>query len=664
MHCTRRIDKDLIWVGGNDRRLAMFEGVYSVPDGVSYNSYLLLDDTTVLFDTVDRAVDKVFFENLSYALGGRSLDYVVVSHMEPDHSATLRELLLRYPDVVIVCNQKSFDMMKRFGYVGDNCDPYLVKEGDLLRTGSHEITFIMAPMVHWPEVMMSFDLSTGTLFSADAFGTFGALNGNLFADEVDFMGDYLNEARRYYTNIVGKYGPQVQAVLKKAAKLDIKRICPLHGFVWRKNIGDYVEKYQKWSLYEPEVQGVMIAYASVYGNTENAAEILASKLSEKGAVVTMFDVSVKSPSEIVSAAFKYSHLVFASTTYNAEIFVRMEEALRDLIAHNIQNRTVAFIENGSWAATSGKKMKELFSSCKKISFIEPTVSIRSSLAPEQEADLDVLADALLATLPIEVKNPDSVKPAPVTGSIAPDALHKLTYGLFIITTKEGEKDNGCIVNTAIQVASNPTRLAIAVNKQNYTHDLIIRTGLFNINVLTEDAPFDLFKRFGFSSGRDTDKFSGFDAVTRSANGLYALTENVNALFSCSVSEAVDCGSHTLFIADITESETLSKRPSVTYAYYFAHIKPKPAPKSVSQTKWVCKICGYEYEGEELPDDYTCPLCKHGKEDFEKVTAEPVKKTTKWVCKICRYEYEGEELPDDYTCPLCKHGKEDFEKVEG
>lgn len=665
MHCTRKIDSDLIWVGGNDRRLAMFEGVYSVPDGVSYNSYLLLDEMTVLFDTVDRAVDKVFFENLSYALDGRTLDYVVVSHMEPDHSATLRELLLRYPDAVIVCNQKSFEMMKRFGYVSESCDPYLVKEGDMLCTGAHKISFVMAPMVHWPEVMMSFDHTTGTLFSADAFGTFGALNGNLFADEVDFMGDYLNEARRYYTNIVGKYGPQVQAALKKAAALDLKRICPLHGFVWRKNIGDYIEKYQKWSLYEPEVQGVMVAYASVYGNTENAAEILATKLSEKGAVVTMFDVSVKPPSEIVSAAFKYSHLVFASTTYNAEIFVRMEEALRDLIAHNIQNRTVAFIENGSWAPTSGKKMKELFSSSKKITFVEPTVTLRSSLAPEQEADLDILAEALLQTLPVEVKgSADPVKAQPVTGSISPDALYKLSYGLFVITTREGEKDNGCIVNTAIQVASNPNRLAIAVNKQNYTHDLIMRTGLFNICVLTEDAPFDLFKRFGFASGKDTDKFSGYDAVTRTSNGLYAVTEDVNAVFSCSVVQAVDCGSHTLFIADITESETLSKRPSVTYAYYFAHIKPKPAPKQASQTKWVCKVCGYEYEGEELPDDFTCPLCKHGKEDFEKVTAEPVKKTTKWVCKICGYEYEGEELPDDYTCPLCKHGKDDFEKVEG
>ena len=663
MHCTRKVSEDLVWVGGNDRRLAMFEGVYSVPDGVSYNSYLLLDDTTVLFDTVDRAVDKVFFENVEYALDGRALDYIVVSHMEPDHSATLKELLLRYPNATIVCNQKSFDMMKRFGYVDESCDPYLVKEGDVLNTGHHEFTFVMAPMVHWPEVMMTFDKTTGTLFSADAFGTFGALNGNLFADEVDFMGDYLDEARRYYTNIVGKYGPQVQAALKKAAKLDLKMICPLHGFVWRKNLGDYLEKYQKWSLYEPEVQGVMIAYASVYGNTENAAEILATKLRERGAVVTMMDVSVKPASEIVAAAFQYSHLVFASTTYNAEIFVRMDEALRDLVAHNIQNRTLAFLENGSWAPTSGKKMKELFASCKNMTVVDPTVTIKSALRPEQDAELDALAAALIDTLPVAAPV-SAAAPAPVAGANDPTALYKLSYGLFVVTTRDGGKDNGCITNTAIQVASNPNRIAIAVNKQNHTHELIAKTGIFNVCVLTEDATFDLFRRFGFASGRDTDKFAGFADVKRTANGLYAVTQAVNVVFSGHVVEAVDCGSHTLFVADITESEVLSKAPSVTYAYYFAHIKPKPSPKTEQKTKWVCKICGYEYEGDELPDDYTCPLCKHGKEDFEKVEAQPVKKVTKWVCKICGYEYEGDELPDDYTCPLCKHGKEDFEKVEG
>ena len=625
MHCTRKITDDLIWVGGNDRRLAMFEGVYSVPDGVSYNSYLLLDEMTVLFDTVDRAVDKVFFENLTYALGGRALDFVVVSHMEPDHSATLRELLLRYPDAVVVCNQKAHDMMLRFGYVDSSRKPYLVKEGDVMRTGKHEFTFIMAPMVHWPEVMMTLDTTTGTLFTADAFGTFGALNGNLFADEVDFFADYLGEARRYYTNIVGKYGVQVQAVLKKAAAADIKMLCPLHGFVWRRNLGDYIEYYQKWSSYEPEDYGVMIAYASVYGNTENAAEILAVKLRERGIRVDMMDVSVKPASELVSAAFRYSHLVFASTTYNAEIFVRMEEALRDLTAHGIRNRTVAFIENGSWAATSGRKMRALFEECKNMTFIDSVVSLKSSLAESQLAELDALADAIVVSFPADrlpmgsaAGTAGSTDDAQAAGKNDPTALFKLSYGLFVVTTNDGNRDNGCITNTAIQAASGPNRIAIAVNKQNYTHDLIVRTGLFNVSVLTQSAEFDLFKRFGFASGRDTDKFAGFDSVKRTANGLLAVTAATNAVFSCKVVSILDCGSHSLFLADITESEVLSNEPSVTYEYYFAHIKPKPQKSETPKTKWVCKICGYEYEGEELPDDFICPLCKHGKDDFEKV----------------------------------------------
>ena len=618
MYCTRRISNDLIWVGGNDRRLAMFEGVYSVPDGVSYNSYLLLDQMTVLFDTVDRAVDRVFFENLEHALAGRSLDFVVVSHMEPDHSATLRELLLRYPDVIIVCNQKSHDMMKRFGYIAEDGKPYLVKEGDVMRTGKHEFTFVMAPMVHWPEVMMTFDKTTGTLFTADAFGCFGALNGNLFADEVDFFRDYLDEARRYYTNIVGKYGAQVQAVLKKAAALDIKMLCPLHGFVWRKNLSEYIEYYDRWSRYIPEKEGVLIAYASVYGNTENAAEILAVNLRERGVSVDMMDVSVKPASELVSAAFRYSHLVFASTTYNAEIFVRMEEALRDLIAHNFQNRTIALIENGSWAAQSGRKMRALFENCKNITFVEPLVSLQSSVSEDRRTDLGTLAEAIVTTMPGLASAEDAAPFVP--GTEDPKALYSLSYGLFVVTAKEGTKDNGCITNTAMQVASGPNRLSIAVNKNNYTHDMIVRTGQFNVSVLTESASFELFKRFGFASGRDTDKYDGYTAFKRSANGLTVITETTNAFFSCKVTQIIDCGSHSLFVADITESEVLSSDPSVTYAYYFAHIKPKPALSDPGEkkTKWVCRICGYEYEGEELPDDFLCPLCKHGKDDFEKV----------------------------------------------
>lgn len=398
MYCTRKVADDLIWVGADDRRLAMFEGVYSVPRGVSYNSYLLLDEKTVVFDTVDHAVEKTFLENVEHGLNGRTLDYLVVQHMEPDHSATIRTLLMLYPEAEVVCSKKTEGMLRQFFGDAVKMNIKVVGEGDTLKTGKHEFTFFAAPMVHWPEVIVTYDLTTKTLFSADAFGTFGALNGALFADEVDFFRDYLDEARRYYTNIVGKYGVQVQALLKKAATVEIKTICPLHGFVWRENIGAYLEKYQKWSLYEPEVSGVMIAYASVYGNTENAANILACKLRDKGIKTTMFDVSVAETSEVVAASFQYSHLVFAAPTYNGGIFIKMDEVLRDIEAHSLKNRTVAFMENGTWAVTCGKQMKEIFAGLKGMNLIEDTVTIKSALADGQEAQVEKLAEAIAETM--------------------------------------------------------------------------------------------------------------------------------------------------------------------------------------------------------------------------------------------------------------------------
>lgn len=398
MYCTRKVADDLIWVGADDRRLAMFEGVYSVPRGASYNSYLLLDEKTVVFDTVDHAVEKTFLENVEHGLNGRTLDYLVVQHMEPDHSATIRTLLMLYPEAEVVCSKKTEGMLRQFFGDAVKMNIKVVGEGDTLKTGKHEFTFLAAPMVHWPEVIVTYDLTTKTLFSADAFGTFGALNGALFADEVDFFRDYLDEARRYYTNIVGKYGVQVQALLKKAATVEIQTICPLHGFVWRENIGAYLEKYQKWSLYEPEVSGVMIAYASVYGNTENAANILACKLRDKGIKTTMFDVSVAETSEVVAASFQYSHLVFAAPTYNGGIFIKMDEVLRDIEAHSLKNRTVAFMENGTWAVTCGKQMKEIFAGLKGMNLIEDTVTIKSALADGQETQVEKLAEAIAETM--------------------------------------------------------------------------------------------------------------------------------------------------------------------------------------------------------------------------------------------------------------------------
>ena len=394
MYCTKNIASDLVWVGANDRRLAMFEGVYSVPAGVSYNSYLLTDEKTVLFDTVDKAVGRIFFENLEHGLGGRTLDYLIVHHMEPDHSATLSELLLRHPETTVVCNDKTAVMIAQFFGPGAAGRMQLVKEGDTLSTGTHELTFYMAPMIHWPEVMMTYDKTAHTLFSADAFGVFGALNGAIFADEVDFDRDYLKEARRYYTNIVGKYGMQVQNLFRKIADLDIRMLCPLHGFVWRRDIEYFFKKYNLWSTYTPEEKGVMIAYASIYGNTENAAEILSSKLRERGVRTVMYDVSVTPASEIIAECFRWSHLVFASSTYNGGVFVTMDELLRDIAAHNLQKRTVAFMENGTWAPVSARQMTAIFAPLKNMTVLEQSISIRSSLTEGQLAEIEALADVL------------------------------------------------------------------------------------------------------------------------------------------------------------------------------------------------------------------------------------------------------------------------------
>ena len=394
MYCYRKVTDDLYWIGGNDRRLALFEGVYQIPRGVSYNSYLLMDEKTVLLDTVDKAVKGVLFENIEKVLDGRKLDYLVVHHMEPDHSEAIWEVVMRYPEVKIVCNAKIAQMMKQFFSFDVDARVVLVKEGDTFHTGKHNLVFVSAPMVHWPEVMVSYDTTDKILFSADAFGTFGALNGALFADEVDFPRDYLDEARRYYTNIVGKYGVQVQALLKKAATLDIQMICPLHGFVWRKDIGWYLDKYMHWSSYTPEEQGVVIAYASIYGNTANAADVLACRLRERGVRTEVFDVSVTPASEIIAAAFKYSHLVFAAPTYNSGVFVTMEALLMDLAEHNIQNRTVAFMENGTWAATSARQMGAMLEKCKNLTVLEQKVTIKSSLKEQQMAEIEALAEAL------------------------------------------------------------------------------------------------------------------------------------------------------------------------------------------------------------------------------------------------------------------------------
>ena len=613
MHCTKKITSDLVWLGGSDRRLALFENVYPIPRGVSYNAYLIRDEKTALLDTVDQAIAERFFENLEYALQGKPLNYVIVNHMEPDHAATIEAVVLRYPEVTLVCNKKTAQMMKNFFSFDVDSRVHLVAEMDTLCTGKHTFAFVMAPMVHWPEVMVTYDATTKTLFAADAFGTFGALGGNLYADEVNFQTEWLDDARRYYTNIVGKYGTQVQALLKKAATIEIETICPLHGPVWRKDIGWFIDKYVHWATYTPEEDAVVIAYASVYGNTETAANILAGKLADLGVRnVKVYDVSATHASEIVSECFRASHLVFLSTTYNAGMFVNMENLVHDIVNHNLQNRTIALVENGSWAPTAGGLMRAEFSKLKNCTILDETVTIKSSLKEAQLESMDALAEAIVDSMP-KHEAPVHTADAPVEQN----AMFSLSYGLFVLTARDGAKDNGCIINTVTQLTDTPKRISIAVNKANYTHDMIKKTGVFNVSVLSNDAPFAMFQHYGFQSGRDVDKFAGVQGMARATNGVYYLPYCTNAFISARVTQTIEFETHTLFIADVTEARQLSDVPSMTYAYYFANVKPKPS-KLKEQHGWVCKICGYVYEGEELPADFICPLCKHGAEDFEKV----------------------------------------------
>jgi flavorubredoxin/flavin reductase (DIM6/NTAB) family NADH-FMN oxidoreductase RutF len=592
----------------------MFEGVYSVPQGVSFNSYLVLDEKTVLFDTVDKAVREVFLENVEKELCGRSLDYLVVQHVEPDHSATIKDILALYPSVTIVCNTRTLTFIKQFYDVDMDSRCQIVGEGDTLSTGKHTFHFVNAPMIHWPEVMVTYDSYAKVLFSADAFGCFGALNGAIFADEVDFEKDYMDEARRYYTNIVGKYGNQVSTLLKKAGALDIQMICPLHGFVWRENLHIILDKYVSWASYQAEENGVMIVYASVYGNTENTAEIVSTRLRDKGIQTVMYDVSVTPAPSMVAAAFRWSHIVIASTTYNAGIFVYMEAFLHDLIAHNIQNRTVAVIENGTWAATAGNLIKEKLSKSKNVNILDSTISLKSSLKSEQLPQIDELVDSLVQTL----KSSDADAKALDVSQLDTNVLLKVSYGLYLLSAKDGTKDNACIINTVNQITQTPCKISVAVNKMNCTHDMIKKTGMFNLSILTESVPFEVIKHFGFCTGRDTQKFADIDFSQRAPNQLLYLCKYSNAYISAKVADTLDYDTHSVFVAEVTQTKQISTDPSITYQYYFDHTKPKPPVVDKDQKGYVCVICGYIYEGDILPADFLCPLCKHGVSDFVKL----------------------------------------------
>ena len=611
MHTERKLDSDLYYIGGNDRRLALFEGVYSIPDGVSYNSYLLMDEKITILDTVDKAVSKVFFENIAYLVDKKKIDYVIINHMEPDHSATLEELILRYPDVKVVCNKKIEAMIHQF-FPLLKANFHIVNEGDKLCTGKHTLTFVNTPMVHWPEVMMTYDITSETLFSADAFGSFKALQGALYVDEIDFESEYLSEARRYYTNIVGKYGDQVQVALKKASTLSIKRICPLHGLIYRNNIFKILSYYNLWSGYIPEVEGVLIIYASIYGNNENVAEILANRLNELGRKTRIYDVSVTPSSVIISEAFKYSHLIFISSTYNAGIFITMEDVIRDLVAHNIQNRTIGFIENGSWAPTAYNLMKEQFAKCKNITYIDKKVSVKSSLNEMSLSEVNEFALEVDNSMSkkIDKENVDKTE-------LDNDAFFKLSYGLFVLSSRYQEKDNACIVNTVQLLTDNPKRILVSVNKMNYTHELIDKSNSFAVSILSTKCGFDIFKRFGFASGRTVNKFIDLE-VGRTNSNLAYIPHVSNAYLQGRVIGKHDYETHTIFVGEVVEAKVLNNDSSMTYQYYFDNVKPKPVATEVKKGGYVCEICGYVYEGDELSDDFICPLCKHGSDAFKKI----------------------------------------------
>ena len=596
-----KITNDIIYVGVNDHDIDLFEGQYIVPNGMAYNSYVIMDEKIAVMDTVDRHFTHQWLDNIQTALGSRKPDYLVVQHMEPDHSANIANFMKAYPGTTIVSNAKAFPMMKNF--LGDDYSACRIEvgEGSTLDLGKHKLNFVTAPMVHWPEVIMTYDSTDKVLFSADGFGKFGAL---------DVEEDWACEARRYYFGIVGKYGVQVQNVLKKAAGLDISIICPLHGPVLSENLGYYLNLYGIWSSYGVESEGIMIAYTSVYGNTKKAVELLEQKLKANGCPkVVVTDLARDDMAEAVEDAFRYGRLVLASTTYNADVFPFMRTFIEHLTERNYQNRTVAVIENGSWAPQAAKVMTGLLANSKNITFAQNTVHIKSALNDESKAQIDALAAELCKDyMARQEKTVDKNDMS---------ALFKIGYGLYVITTKDGKRDNGMIVNTVSQVTSSPNRIAVCINKQNYTHHIVKQSGIMNLNCLSVEAPFSVFERFGFQSGRNADKFEGSDfEVLRSDNGLRFLSKYINAMMSLKVESYVDLDTHGMFICTVTEARVLSDKDTMTYTYYQSNVKPKP--QTEGKKGWVCKVCGYVYEGDELPEDFVCPLCKHGAADFEPV----------------------------------------------
>lgn len=593
------ITNDIKYVGVNDHEVDLFEGQYVVENGMAYNSYVILDEKTAVMDTVDARFTHEWLDNVQAALGSRKPDYLIIQHMEPDHSANIANFMQVYKDTAIVSSEKAFVMMKQFFGTDFEDRQIVIKEGDSLSLGKHELAFVAAPMVHWPEVMVTYDSYDKVLFSADGFGKFGAL---------DVEEDWACEARRYYIGIVGKYGSQVQNLLKKAAGLDIRIICPLHGPVLTENLGYYLGLYQTWSSYSVETEGIMIAYTSVYGNTKKAVETLAAKLTAKGCPkVVVTDLAREDMAEAVEDAFRYGKLVLATTTYNADIFPFMREFINHLTERSYQNRIVGLIENGSWAPMAARTMKKMLEGCKKLTFTKTTVQIKSALNDDSNAQLEALAEELCRDY--LAQQDETADKNDLT------ALFKIGYGLYVVTSNDGKKDNGLIVNTVSQVTNTPNRVAVTINKDNYSHHVIKQTGIMNLNCLSTDAPFKVFETFGFQSGRTADKFAEMNPL-RSDNGLAFLPRYINSFMSLKVEQYVDLDTHGMFICTITEARVISNIDTMTYTYYQNQVKPKP--QTEGKKGFVCVVCGYIYEGDELPEDYVCPLCKHGAADFEPI----------------------------------------------
>ncbi len=593
------ITKDIKYIGVNDHDIDLFEGQFVVENGMAYNSYAIIDEKIAIMDTVDARFFHEWLDNIQSVLGGRVPDYLVVQHMEPDHSANIANFMKAYPQTTVVSSAKAFNMMKNF-FGTDFADRQLViKEGSSLSLGKHVLSFVAAPMVHWPEVMVTYDSTDKVLFSADGFGKFGAL---------DVEEDWACEARRYYFGIVGKYGAQVQALLKKAAGLDISVICPLHGPILTENLGYYLNLYNTWSSYEAESDGIVVAYTSVYGNTRKAVELLVEKLKANGCPkVALHDLARTDMHEAIEDAFRYGKLCLATTTYNAEIFPFMHQFIHGLTERGYKNRTVALIENGTWAPLAAKVMRSMFEKSEGISFTETTVTIKSALNEESTAQLDALAE--------ELSREYLARQDKTANKNDLSALFNIGYGLYVVTSRDKDKDNALIVNTVTQVTNTPNRIAVTINKENYSHHIIKQTGVMNINCLSEEAPFKVFEDFGFKSGRSEDKLAGWEKF-RADNGLVFLPKYINSFMSLKVESYIDLDTHGMFICSVTEARVISSVPTMTYGYYHENVKPKP--QTDGKKGYVCKICGWVYEGEELPDDIVCPLCKHGAADFEAI----------------------------------------------